>query len=292
MSLNCGNRASNGDACGECPACKAILGRTFMEVIRVAPTGSEDEQDTFFHEWSEAGRQIREDDGPNPEAKRGRRDSFSTNRVGAVLAWASRLAAGGRTKVCIMNDVHLMSHEASNHFLKMLEEPPAGTVWVLLTSEPENLPATIRSRCLPVRFTLLPGGALTGILRGRGDAEPGTDAKLMLGTVETDASALRAGAAAGAEFITLAERFDLAGACEMASRYGRKGEDPSSLLDGIERMAAEALRAGKGDPDRWIEALDAVGNARWRLKNYIERATLDALGADLCSALASKGRTQ
>ena len=284
-SLNCENRAADGDACGACGTCKAIEGRMLVEVIRVAPTGSEEEQDSYFHEWSEAGRKIREEEGPTPETKRGKRDSFSTNRVGAVLAWAARSHMGRRTKVAIMNDVELMSHEACNHFLKMLEEPPPATVWILLTAEPERLPETITSRCQAVRFTLLPREALAGILRARGEAAPDEAADLMLGMVDEDAEALRAGVTVGSEIIALAERFDLAGLCERAGQFGKKGEDPDILLDGVERQAASALRSGQGDPDRWIAALDAVCEARWRMKNYIERATLDALGAELSLAL-------
>jgi len=285
-SLNCENRAPDLDACGTCQACRGIEGRTLVEVIRVAPSGSEEEQDAYFYEWSESGRKLKEELArENPESKRGRRDSFSTNRVGAVLGWAARSHMSRRTKVCIMSDVHLMSHEASNHFLKMLEEPPPGTVWVLLTQEPESLPATIRSRCQPVRFTLLSRETVAGILAARSEPSPEEAAELMLGMVSEDAEALRAGLSAGGEFIAMAEMFDLAGLCERAAQFGKKGEDPDGLLDGIERQAAAALRAGRGDPDRWISVMDAVSTARWRMRNYIERAALDALGADLSLAL-------
>jgi DNA polymerase-3 subunit gamma/tau len=52
-----------------------------------------------------------------------------------------------RYKVYIIDEVHMLTAEAFNAFLKTLEEPPARVVFVLATTEPERLPATILSRC-------------------------------------------------------------------------------------------------------------------------------------------------
>ncbi|MDA8168244.1 MAG: DNA polymerase III subunit delta' [Nitrospiraceae bacterium] len=58
----------------------------------------------------------------------------------------------GRFKVAVIDDAHQMKAEAANAFLKCLEEPPEGSVIILVSSNPERLPDTIRSRCIKVNF--------------------------------------------------------------------------------------------------------------------------------------------
>ncbi len=55
--------------------------------------------------------------------------------------------AEGKYKVYIIDEVHMMTTEAFNALLKTLEEPPAHVVFILATTEPHKLPATILSRC-------------------------------------------------------------------------------------------------------------------------------------------------
>lgn len=62
----------------------------------------------------------------------------------------------GKYKVVIVDEADRMSNGAQNAFLKTLEEPPANTVIVLITSNPDALLPTIRSRCQLVRFNPLP----------------------------------------------------------------------------------------------------------------------------------------
>jgi DNA polymerase-3 subunit delta' len=58
----------------------------------------------------------------------------------------------GGVKVGILVDADCLNEEASNAFLKTLEEPPAQTVIILLCAEPQRLLPTIRSRCLKISF--------------------------------------------------------------------------------------------------------------------------------------------
>ena len=57
-----------------------------------------------------------------------------------------------RYKVYIIDEVHMLTHEAFNALLKTLEEPPAHAVFILCTTAPEKLPETILSRCLRFNF--------------------------------------------------------------------------------------------------------------------------------------------
>lgn len=62
----------------------------------------------------------------------------------------------GRKKVLIVDDADAMNIYAANAFLKTLEEPPGDSLILLISSNPERLPDTIRSRCINVRFYPLP----------------------------------------------------------------------------------------------------------------------------------------
>ncbi len=64
--------------------------------------------------------------------------------------------AVGRKKVYIIDEVHMLSIGAFNALLKTLEEPPENVIFVLATTEPQKLPATILSRCLKLDFKRVP----------------------------------------------------------------------------------------------------------------------------------------
>jgi DNA polymerase-3 subunit delta' len=61
----------------------------------------------------------------------------------------------GRIKIVIIDDADTMNVFASNAFLKTLEEPPKDSLIILVSSKPDNLPDTIRSRCSRINFTPL-----------------------------------------------------------------------------------------------------------------------------------------
>ena len=58
----------------------------------------------------------------------------------------------GRFKVYIIDEVHMLSTDAFNALLKTLEEPPSHVVFILATTEPQKVPATILSRCMKLDF--------------------------------------------------------------------------------------------------------------------------------------------
>ncbi len=75
-------------------------------------------------------------------------DAASNNGVEAVRDLINKAALGtpGRTKVYILDEVHMLSTAASNALLKTLEEPPEHVVFVLATTDPQKVLPTIRSR--------------------------------------------------------------------------------------------------------------------------------------------------
>lgn len=111
-SLNCPNRADDGEPCNDCPSCESITEATGLDVI---------ELDAASHNKVEDVREIRVN-------------------VGTVAA------AEGARRVYILDEAHMLSRAAGNALLKTLEEPPEHVVFVLATTEPYKLLDTIRSR--------------------------------------------------------------------------------------------------------------------------------------------------
>ncbi|MDQ7842065.1 MAG: DNA polymerase III subunit gamma/tau, partial [bacterium] len=77
----------------------------------------------------------------------------------------------GRHKVYIIDEVHMLSTSAFNALLKTLEEPPAHAVFVLVTTEPHRIPATVLSRCQRFDFRRVSFGEITARLRTIADKE-------------------------------------------------------------------------------------------------------------------------
>ncbi|NLZ28664.1 MAG: DNA polymerase III subunit gamma/tau [Firmicutes bacterium] len=65
------------------------------------------------------------------------------------------VATQGDYKVYIIDEVHMLTHEAFNALLKTLEEPPPGVIFILATTDPSRLPSTVISRCQRLDFRLL-----------------------------------------------------------------------------------------------------------------------------------------
>lgn len=72
----------------------------------------------------------------------------------------------GKYKVYIIDEVHMLTDSAFNALLKTLEEPPAHVVFILATTEPHKIPATILSRCMRMDFKLIPTEDLEKHLKG------------------------------------------------------------------------------------------------------------------------------
>ena len=86
-------------------------------------------------------------------------DAASNNRVDNIRELRESVKyppAAGLCKVYIIDEVHMLSTGAFNALLKTLEEPPEHVIFILATTEPHKLPATILSRCLRLDFRRVP----------------------------------------------------------------------------------------------------------------------------------------
>lgn len=86
----------------------------------------------------------------------------------------------GKKKVLIVDDADAMNIYAANAFLKTLEEPPEDSLIILISSNPERLPDTIRSRCVNVRFYPLSADGCREVVLKKGDFARWTESSLRV----------------------------------------------------------------------------------------------------------------
>ncbi|MCK8515757.1 DNA polymerase III subunit gamma/tau [Methylonatrum kenyense] len=77
----------------------------------------------------------------------------------------------GRYKIYLVDEVHMLSGHSFNALLKTLEEPPPHVVFLLATTDPQKLPATVLSRCLQFNLKRLPPDLIASHLRALLDQE-------------------------------------------------------------------------------------------------------------------------
>ena len=137
----------------------------------------------------------------------------------------------GDNRVCLIEEAEKMTAEACASLLKILEEPPRGLYFILLTARPQQLPATILSRCQ--RFTLQPlsGAAIAGLLMEKEGLAPERAQLLSRLSKGLPGLALKL---AGSEIFE-EQREKAAG---VISRMAEKNQPARELLSQAEELAA------------------------------------------------------
>ncbi len=106
---------------------------------------------------------------------RGRRPEILSAQADDIARETFKAPFEARARAFVMDDAHALcagtTVTAANALLKSLEEPPGHTHFVLVTSQPQSLLPTIRSRCQTLAFGALPTAGLVEKLRGEGMSE-------------------------------------------------------------------------------------------------------------------------
>lgn len=128
-AINCEN-PKDGSPCGECATCKALASGSALDISEI--------------------------------------DAASNNGVDEMRDLREKVQyppVNGKYKVYIIDEVHMLTQSAFNAVLKTLEEPPRHAVFILATTEPQKIPATILSRCMRFDFKLIPQPDLENLIK-------------------------------------------------------------------------------------------------------------------------------
>ena len=136
--VNCAQPV-DGDACGECQACRRIARRVHADVLYVEP---------------------------------GDTGAIKIEQVRDVVEKSGYRPFEGRRRFIIIDEADAMAGPAQDALLKTLEEPPTSTTFVLITASPGTLLPTILSRCQRLRFGRLSPADVADVLIRAHDLEP------------------------------------------------------------------------------------------------------------------------
>jgi DNA polymerase III subunit gamma/tau len=226
-SLNCERGGPTVSPCGECESCLTIAAGTSIDVIEM--------------------------------------DAASNRSVDDVRDLRERVAyapAGGRWKVYILDEAHMLTKEAWNAFLKTLEEPPPNTLFVLATTESHKVMATIADRCQRFDFQRPSLEQISEVLNRVAAAEGievddgavATIARAASGSFRDALGTLDQLVAYGGSDVGLDDVLQLLGAADAELLFGAVdaviAEDPKAVLLGVEEMA----RSGR-DPAQFARDL-------------------------------------
>jgi DNA polymerase-3 subunit delta' len=234
------------DACGSCAACRRIVRGVHPDVPVLEP---------------------------------GDNGSIKVEQIRDIVDRAGYRPFEGRRRVVVIDQADAMMATAQNALLKTLEEPPSGTAFVLVTSRPEVLLPTVRSRCPQLRFRPLSADQIARALVARGHAEAEARAVSAIadgslgGALEASAGALLEAREIGERVLTRAVSADVRRRLEAAKDLlantgagGARDRDQlrshlramSSLIRDVELLATRHDRAGLANADV-LPALERLG---------------------------------
>ncbi|MGZ4675086.1 MAG: DNA polymerase III subunit gamma/tau [Acidimicrobiia bacterium] len=226
-ALNCLELGADGEPCGQCENCVSIAAGTFSDLIEMDAASNRGVDDA--------------------------RDLVARISLG--------LGATAKRKVYLLDEVHMLTKDASNTLLKTLEEPPAHVVFVLATTEPERVLPTIRSRTQHFEFSYLTVDEIRGLLASVLDDEGVSyedDALALIaraagGSARDSESLLDLVLAGGGPVTVTAVEAALGGApfeLRMEILDAIAAQDVAGVLTGVARLLDEAH-----DPRRIAEGL-------------------------------------
>jgi DNA polymerase-3 subunit delta' len=244
MALNCEapDGGDDGGGCGRCASCGKILSGHHPDLVSFDMTGK-----------------------------------GLTERVRDLLPQLAFRPHEGRARVVVVDPADELAQgtaQAANALLKTLEEPPAGTHFVLVTAQPRKLPVTVLSRCQRVRFLPLAAAEIARWLVEVRGAEPSlaqAAARRAHGSLGRALVELEAGDEQRANDERLAALFDAAGArdprrvFEVAGELGGDREAAIALLTAAWRtlhaglLEGEGVAAGRLDDEERAQAARLLG---------------------------------
>lgn len=268
--LLCDEPGSDGQACGRCEACQWRQSGNHPDLYVVVPAADTEESD--------AGEREGAREQPATKAKSSQIVIEQIRDLQAALSVTGHHSA---RRVIVLDPAEAMNAFTANALLKLLEEPPAGCVFLLVSSAPRRLIPTIRSRCQQWTFARPDEVALT---QWRAHAGKEAGALLALGggmPLAAERLADVGGAALLDRFVRDLERLDAAGALRLAGQWEAwlKGKESAAAGFGLPQLV--------GWMQRWVSDLAAL-RLGGKVRFFPDReGVLSALASRMSVASAS-----
>ena len=202
-----------------------------------------------------------------------------------VLSRAGYPPHEGRAVVCIVRDADELSLQAANALLKSIEEPGDRMHYVLLTSRPDRLPDTVRSRTLAVRFGPLPDSVVADLLEQHGaprSVAPFAQGSMSLGLQLADPTRMQQREAFVHTLLQALDAEDLASALEALETKSLARDKLREKLDylayAVAARAKESLGTDVEEAERCSRRFSIVLEAVRELDRFVQPAlVLEAL---------------
>jgi DNA polymerase-3 subunit delta' len=231
------------DACGTCAACTRIARGVHGDVLIVEP---------------------------------GDNGSIKTEQVREIIDRAGYRPFEGRRRVVIVDEADALVVSAQNAMLKTLEEPPSLSMFILVTSRPDSLLPTVRSRCPRLGFRALTVPEIATAL-------------MQQGRTEIDARATAAAAEGSLGRAMALSASDLVGAREVAQAVLTRAAatpDPRRRIEGAKDLLSNTGSGGAADREKLASHLRAMASLVRDVELLSTRADVRALAnADVQPAL-------
>jgi len=134
--------------CGQCLQCQLFRSVSHPDLHVVAPENIFKNGDSLFARYA-----VRY--SPEDKSRESRESTvIRIDQVRALIEACQKRPQSARCKVFLISPAEMLNINAANSLLKILEEPPADSVFVLVSHQPDRLPATIISRCVRVSVSI------------------------------------------------------------------------------------------------------------------------------------------
>lgn len=152
--LNCGNRGAD-DACGQCPSCHKFDKLAHPDLHFVFPVIKSKVSDEYLPEWREflsKNRYFNLNSWLNFIDAKNAQGLIYAKESDEIIRKLNLKVYEAQYKIMIVWLPEKMHESCANKLLKMIEEPPANTIFLLVSEDTENVLSTIWSRCQPLHI--------------------------------------------------------------------------------------------------------------------------------------------
>lgn len=228
-----------GLACGQCQACRWVLAGNHPDLRRIRPDAQA---------VREGALDVAEDAKKQPSRE------IRIEQIRSLLPWFNTATHRGGWRVALLYPAESLNAIAANALLKILEEPPEHTVFLLAAQAPDRLLPTLVSRCRRLPLTIPGAAESVAWLQAQGVQEPAARLAAAGGAPLLALEQARAGQPVMPDWMMLFLDQAAAGGDGAALADALQAVDPADWVDGFQRLWLDLSLGAHGLPPRYHPA--------------------------------------